>query len=786
MTDSLEPTQETEDQEPALPEELAVVRLLNGVVYPGMLTPLTISNPLDGALIDEALAGERVIALVVQKEPEIERPGPEGLHEYGLAVVIQRMLQVPGGDRQLVIRGVSRLRVLDYTQLEPFLKARVETIPEPTEHDETLQVRMEALLDLFRRIVEIAPHMPEELYVQAMNLDAPGGLADMVATALSLEMSEREQILEAIDVTVRLKLVTTLATRELERLELTARMQADAREELTDAQRQYFLRQHLKAIQEELGEAEDERPDLAELRARLDGVELPEETREAAEREYGRLENMNPAAAEYNVSRTYVEWLLDLPWSESSEEVIDTEHAQKVLDQDHYGLDDVKDRIIEHLAVRKLRPDVQGPILCFVGPPGVGKTSLGKSIARATGREFHRISLGGVRDEAEIRGHRRTYVGALPGRVIQGMRRVGVNNPVFMLDEIDKLGSDFRGDPSSALLEVLDPEQNDSFRDHYLEVPYDLSRTMFITTANMLETIPPALLDRMEVIRIPGYTQKEKLAIAKRFLVPRQRERHGLTVTQFKVTDAALSGIIRGYTREAGVRNLERTIGSLCRKIARRVTEGESNPPNVTGKRLEEFLGPRKFYSEVAERTEQAGVVCGLAWTQAGGEILFIEATRMKGKKTLTLTGQLGEVMQESAQAALSWVRTHAADLGIDEDFFETSDLHLHVPAGAVPKDGPSAGVAMATALASLLTGRPLKQRVAMTGELTLRGKVMPIGGVKEKVLAAKAAGITTVILPERNRNDLAEIPEEYMEGLEIVFASTIDEVLALALTPAK
>ncbi|MCD6359743.1 MAG: endopeptidase La, partial [Armatimonadetes bacterium] len=621
-----------------------------------------------------------------------------------------------------------------------------------------------------------------DMYVQAMNVDQPGALADIVASTISLEVAERQQVLETVDLAERLKLVTTLATRELEHLELTARMQADARNELDAAQRKYFLRQQLEAIKKELGESEEERPDLAELRQRLEEVKLTDEAREAAERELERLSHMNPAAAEYNVARTYLEWLLELPWLQSSEEIIDIEYAQRVLDEDHYDLEDVKERIIEHLAVRKLREDLQGPILCFVGPPGVGKTSLGQSIARATGREFHRISLGGVRDEAEIRGHRRTYVGALPGRIIQGMRNVGTNNPVFMLDEIDKLGSDFRGDPSSALLEVLDPEQNSTFRDHYLEVTFDLSKVMFITTANVLETIPAPLLDRMEVIRLPGYTEDEKLAIAKRYLVPRQRERHGLSAAQFQVTDAALRAIVRGYTREAGVRNLERTIGALCRKIARRVTEGENKPPRITAKNLEEFLGPRVYFSELAERAGQPGVVCGLAWTQHGGEILFIEAARMPGKKGLTLTGQLGDVMRESAQAALSWVRSHADELGIDRDFFETSDLHLHVPAGAVPKDGPSAGVAMVTAIVSLLTDKPVRPDVAMTGEITLRGKVMPIGGVKEKVLAARQAGITTVILPERNRPQLEEISEEHTEGLQFVFASTIEDVLRAAL----
>jgi len=778
-----EPGEVTErPQAPPIPQELPIVRLRQGIVYPHIMAPLTVTHTDDGELIDAALSRDRILGVLAQKDPEADRPGPEGLYEYGTAVVVQKMLQMPDGDRRMLIRGLARFRVLQWTHETPHLRARVEAIPEPTDSDETTPARRQALLDLFRRIVETAPHLPEEAYVQAINIEDAASLADMIASTLDLEMSERQQVLEALEAGARLKLVTTLATRELEQLELTARVQEDARQEMSKAQREYFLRQQLKAIQEELGEAGEERPDLVELRERLEGAKLTEGAREVAERELDRLENMNPAAAEYTVARTYLEWLLELPWLEGTHEIVDVKNAQQVLDTDHFDLEDVKERIVEQLAVRKLREDVHGPILCFVGPPGVGKTSLGQSIARATGRKFHRISLGGVRDEAEIRGHRRTYVGALPGRIIQGIRSAGVNNPVFMLDEIDKLGTDFRGDPSSALLEVLDPEQNSSFSDHYLEVPFDLSKVMFITTANVLETIPPALLDRMEVLRLPGYTRGEKLQIARRYLISRQREEHGLSAQQFRVTDAALREIIEGYTREAGVRNLEREIGSLCRKIARRVSEGEDAPPAITKRNLEEFLSPRRFFSEVAERTGQPGIACGLAWTQSGGEVLFIEASKMPGKKGLTLTGQLGEIMQESGQAALSWVRAHAAELGIDEDFYEHTDIHLHVPAGAVPKDGPSAGVAMATALASLLIGRPVRPNVGMTGEITLRGKVLPIGGVKEKVLAAKAAGLDTVILPERNEAQVKEISEEHTEGMQFVYASTIQDVLAAAM----
>ncbi|MGC9319245.1 MAG: endopeptidase La, partial [Armatimonadota bacterium] len=724
----------------------------------------------------------RMIGLVAQRDPDADRPGPDGLYSVGLVAIIQKMIQLPSGDRRLLVRGLSRARLVEWTQEQPFLRARVEEIEEPEEVPDEVRTRSQALLDLLRRLVEMAPHLPEEVYIQALNLEHPGSVGDMVASLLNLEMAERQRVLETIDIDQRLRLVMTLATREIEQYELTQRMQQDARDELSEAQREYFLRQQLKAIQEELGEGEEERPDLAELREKVADAKMTQEARQAAERELERLENMNPAAAEYNVARTYVEWLTEVPWVEGSETKLDIEQAQKVLDEDHYDLEDVKERIIEYLAVRKLRPEIKGPILCFVGPPGVGKTSLGQSIARATGRKFHRISLGGVRDEAEIRGHRRTYVGALPGRIIQGLRRLGVNNPVFMLDEIDKLGRDFRGDPSSALLEVLDPEQNVSFSDHYLEVPYDLSHVIFITTANVLETIPPALLDRMEVIRLPGYTQKEKLHIAKRYLVPRQREEHGLTTEQFRISDAALEQVIEGYTREAGVRNLERQIGALARKIARRVTEGQESPPRVSIRNLDDLLGPRLHYSEVAERTGQPGVVCGLAWTQSGGDILFVEATAMPGENNLTLTGQLGDVMKESGEAALSWVRAHAEELGIDPDFYQRTDIHLHVPAGAVPKDGPSAGVAMVTAIASLLTGRVVRPNVGMTGEITLRGKVLPIGGVKEKVVAAKSGGLDTVVLPERNRAQVEEISKEHTEGLTFIYADTIQDVLEAAL----
>ena len=784
----MDPTEQVIDEEvvggPSIPDELPVVRLLNGVIFPGMLAPLTVTNPLDVELIDEALSDNRMIALVAQRDPDAERPGPDGLYEVGLVALIQKMIQLPNADRRLLVRGLARVRMAEWTQTQPYLRAKIEEIEEPDDVTDTVRARNQALLDLLRRLVEVAPHMPEEIFIQALNLEHPGSLADMVVSVLDLEVEERQEVLETVELDDRLRRVMTLATREMEQYELTARMQQDARDELGQAQREYFLRQQLKAIQEELGEGAEERPDLIELREKVTQAKMSEEAREAAERELERLENMNPAAAEYNVSRTYLEWLVEVPWLEATDAVIDVNEAQRVLDEDHYDLEDVKERIVEYLAVRKLRAEIKGPILCFVGPPGVGKTSLGKSVARATGRKFHRISLGGVRDEAEIRGHRRTYVGALPGRIIQGLKRVGVNNPVFMLDEIDKLGSGgaFRGDPSSAMLEVLDPEQNDTFSDHYLEVPLDLSNVVFITTANVLDTIPAPLLDRMEVIRLAGYTKKEKLHIARRYLVPRQRDEHGLTAEQFSISDAALEQVIDGYTREAGVRNLERQIGAVARKIARKVSEGDDSPPNVSMRNLENLLGPRLFYSDVAQRTGQPGVVCGLAWTQAGGDILFIEASKMPGASRLTLTGQLGDVMKESGMAALSWVRSHAERLGIDPNFYEKTEIHLHVPAGAVPKDGPSAGVSMATAIASLLTGRTVKPNVAMTGEITLRGKVLPIGGVKEKVVAARAAGIDTVILPQRNQAQVEQVSKDHTEGMTFIYADTIEDVLAAAL----
>jgi ATP-dependent Lon protease len=630
----------------------------------------------------------------------------------------------------------------------------------------------------------MAPNLPAELAIMAMNLDDPGVLADLIASTLNIPLEDKQAILETLEVKERLAKVNVLLNKELSVMELGSKIQSEVREGIDKTQREYFLREQLKAIQKELGEKDERTVEIEELRQRLIQAKLPPEAMKEAERELDRLAKMPPAAAEYTVARTYLDWLIDLPWAVSTEDNLDISQAQKVLDEDHYDLEKVKKRILEYLAVRKLKADMKGPILCFVGPPGTGKTSLGKSIARALGRKFIRMSLGGVRDEAEIRGHRRTYVGALPGRIIQGIRKAGSNNPVFMLDEIDKLGMDFRGDPSSALLEVLDPEQNYSFSDHYLEVPFDLSKVMFITTANILDPIPPALRDRMEVLDLPGYTEEEKLGIAKDFLVPKQIEAHGLSKENIKFEDQALRRIALEYTREAGVRNMEREIANICRGVARKVAEGQKGLTVVEAESVPSFLGPAKFFSEVAERTSEPGVATGLAWTPTGGDILFIEATRMKGRKGFNLTGQLGEVMKESAQAALSYVRAKAKTLKIPENFFDSSDIHIHVPAGAIPKDGPSAGVTIFTAITSLLTGRPVRNDVAMTGEITLRGLVLAVGGIKEKILAARRAGITTVILPKRNEKDLQEVPEQVKKDMKFHFVQRMDEVIRIALKP--
>jgi ATP-dependent Lon protease len=767
----------------SLPPELPVVALREFVIFPSMFTPLDVGRPKSVRAVDAVAADLRMFLTVMQKDKDIQDPKPpDDLYTIGTLVAILRMKRASDGRIQLLLRGLARVRIDEWTQTDPFLKARYTIIDETTEMTVEVRALVNSVLQLFQQMVQLSPHLPDEASAIAAAAETPAQLADIIVTALNLSAQERQRFLETLDPVQRLRDLLPLLSREVQVLELTQKIQEQARQELDKAQREFILRQQLREIQKELGETPE--AEVEELRQKIEEAGMPDEVKEVALRELDRLSKMHPAAAEYTVSRTYLDWLISLPWSKVTEDNLDIANAKRVLDEDHYDLDDVKERLLEFLAVRKLKQDTKGPILCFVGPPGVGKTSLGQSIAKALGRKFVRISLGGVRDEAEIRGHRRTYVGALPGRIIQGIRQAGTKNPVFMLDEVDKLGFDFRGDPAAALLEVLDPEQNHSFVDHYLDVPFDLSQVLFICTANITDTIPPALLDRMEVIRLPGYSHEEKLQIARRYLIPRNLNEHGLTDEHLEITDDALSLIVRQYTREAGVRNLNREIANICRKVARRLAEGISEKVVVTPDNVSEFLGPPKFVEDFAERQPRVGVANGLAWTPFGGSVLVVETTKMPGKGNLILTGHLGEIMKESAQAALSYVRSRSEQLGISEDFFAKHDIHIHVPAGAIPKDGPSAGITMATALASLATGRPVRPDLAMTGEITLTGRVLPVGGIKEKVLAAKEAGIHEIILPAQNRKDLTEIPEHIRNALTFHFVENMDEVLELALQP--
>ena len=767
-----------------LPPELPVVALRDLVIFPLMVMPLRVGRPKSIKAVDAVAADLRMFITVMQKDREIQDPKPpDDLYQIGTLVGILRMIRSPEGDIQLFVRGLSRVRIEEWTQTEPYLKARYSVIDETVEQTIEVEALMNTAKDMFRQMAQLSPQIPEEAVNFMASINNPAHLADLLVSSLNMPMQERQRFLEMTDPVQRLRELIPLLSREIQVLELTQKIQEQARQELDKAQREFILRQQLREIQKELGETPE--AEIEELRQKIEAAGMPEDVKEVALRELDRLSKMHPASAEYTVSRTYLDWLVSLPWNKVTEDNLDIANAKRVLDEDHYDLDDVKDRLLEFLAVRKLKQDTKGPILCFVGPPGVGKTSLGQSIARALGRKFVRISLGGIRDEAEIRGHRRTYVGALPGRIIQGLRQAGTKNPVFMLDEVDKLGIDFRGDPAAALLEVLDPEQNHSFVDHYLDVPFDLSQVLFICTANITDTIPPALLDRMEVIRLPGYSHEEKLQIAKRYLVPRNLKEHGLTEDNLEFTDEALSTIIKQYTREAGVRNLNREIANVCRKVARRVAEGNTEKVIVTPEVVPEFLGPPKFIEEIAKRQPQVGVATGLAWTPFGGSVLFVETTKMPGKGSLTITGHLGEIMKESAQAALSYVRSRSEQLGIPEDFFSKHDIHIHVPAGAIPKDGPSAGITMATALASLATERPVRHDIAMTGEITLTGRILPVGGIKEKVLAAKEAGITEIILPAQNEKDLVEIPEHIRNSLRFHFVENMDEVLEIALLPA-
>jgi ATP-dependent Lon protease len=764
-----------------IPEDLPVLGLKDVVVFPQMVTALGVSTEKELKLLDNVLATNRFLALVAQKDVEKEKLDPSDLYEYGTAAVVLQMLRMPDNTAKMLVQGIARIRIKKFTETEPFFKAKVEVLKDdPDKGDVETEALAANAKNQFSHMVSISPNLPEELKIVIVNVDNPGRLSDLISSHLNISISERQEILETSDVKKRLQKINTFVNNEMQVLELAGKIQTQVKSEMDKGQREYYLRQQLKAIQEELGEGDDQAAEVKELRKKLKQAKLPEEAQKEADRELSRLSRMHPSSAEYTVARTYLDWLVALPWSKSTKDNLNISSAQKVLDTDHYDLKKVKERILEYLAVRKLKKDMKGPILCFVGPPGTGKTSLGKSIARAMGREFVRMSLGGIRDEAEIRGHRRTYVGALPGRIIQGLRKASSNNPVYMLDEIDKLVTDFHGDPSSALLEVLDPEQNFSFSDHYLDVPFDLSKVMFITTANILDTIPHALRDRMEVLDLPGYTTEEKLEIAKQYLIPKQFEAHGLKDNNLKITDNAINVIISDYTREAGLRNLEREIGTVCRKVAKEVASGKTKPVKANAKNVNDFLGPIKFFSEIAETSVEPGVATGLAWTQAGGEILFIESTKMPGTGKLTLTGQLGNVMKESAQAAMSYVRAKAKTLGLSVKDFSKYDYHIHVPAGAIPKDGPSAGVTMAISLISLFKSVSTKSRVAMTGEITLRGIVLPVGGIKEKVLAAKRAGITTVILPKKNEKDLVDVPEKAKKELSFKLVEKVDEILPI------
>lgn len=769
-----------------IPEELPMLPLRGVVIFPAAIVPLLISRASSLRLIEEALTGDRLIGLVSQKNPEEENPTTEGLYSRGTAGRILKMLKYPDGSVRILVQGLRRIEIVEFIQATPYFRARVRQLSDVKPESPALPAIQAQLVNQFSKYVSMIPYLPDELQVVVKNIRDAGKVTDLIASNLNIALEEKQELLSTLDVKQRMERLLMILKREIELLELGHKIQAQVQSELTKNQKEFYLRQQMRAIQKELGESDPRAAEIEELRKKMEEANLPPDARKAAEQELERLKIIPPESAEHTVVRTYLEWLVNLPWSVSTEDNLDIVHARQVLDEDHYDLEKIKDRILEFLAVRKLKRDSKGPILCFVGPPGTGKTSLGRSIARALGRKFVRLSLGGVRDEAEIRGHRRTYIGALPGRIIQSIRNAGSNNPLLMLDEIDKLGADFRGDPASALLEVLDPEQNNAFVDHYLDVPFDLSRVMFVTTANLLDPIPPPLRDRMEVIELAGYTEEEKLVIARRHLIPKQMRENGLEEGQVSFTDEGIQHIIRFYTREAGLRNLEREIGSICRKVARAITEGKTEPVTVDAGKVREMLGPERFFSEVADRTQEPGVAVGLAWTPNGGDIIFIESTKMVGKKNLILTGQLGDVMKESAQAALSYIRAHASSLGIAPDFFENLDIHIHVPAGAVPKDGPSAGIALATSLASLLSGRLVRHDVAMTGEITLRGKVLPVGGIKEKVLGARRAGIKTVILPKRNEKDLEEVPESVRKEMNFIFVETIDEVLRYALEPSS
>jgi len=763
-------------------EPIAILPVKGTVVFPALVTSLMVAESRDTKLVDETLMSGKPLGLFTQIDSEVDKPGIDDIYQIGTAGQILKMLRFPDGSVRFLVQGISRIRLKKIIQTDPYWKGEVEAPEEIFSPSIEAEALVRNIMDQLAKVIKLAPYLPDDLQISAYNTADPARLADLIASNLNASVQEKQDILEIFDVKQRLYRVMLLISKELQILEMSRKIQSEAASEMGKSQKEYILREQLKAIQRELGEADDRTLEIEEFKSKIEKAAMPKEAFDAAMKELDRLSKMSPAAAEYTVSRTYLDWLVSLPWSISTEDILDIKAAQKILNEDHFDLEKVKERILEFLAVRKLKKDLKGPILCFVGPPGVGKTSLGRSIARAMGRKFHRISLGGVRDEAEIRGHRRTYIGALPGRIIQGLRKAGSNNPVFMLDEVDKIGQDFRGDPSSALLEVLDPEQNFSFSDHYLDVNFDLTKVMFITTANILETIPAVLLDRMEVIVLPGYTDLEKLAIAKKYLVPRNLEEHGLKAKNLSISDNAIRKIISLYTRESGLRNLNREIGTICRKAARKVASLEAERLSITPAQVEEYLGPAKIYREIAEDIPRIGVVPGLAWTSTGGEILFVEATAMPGKKEITLTGQLGDVMKESVFTALSHLRSLADELGIEPDYFNKNDFHVHVPAGSTPKDGPSAGITMFTALASLATKRPVKPLVAMTGEITLRGEVLPIGGLKQKALAAYRSGIKQIIFPKKNEKDLIEIPKEITSRIKFIPVDSVAEVLWHAL----
>jgi len=774
--------QKSDHDEIVLSEQMQIMPLRNTVVFPHQVVPLAVGREKSLNLLRYIDDENKIIGLVSQKDGSIEEPGENDLFDWGTAAMILKKFKMPDGSEQLIVQGMYRIKILSYSQQDPYFEATVIPAQETTIDSVEVDALVNNLKMLFQKIVDLSPYLTSEHRVMVLNTEDPAKLSDIIASQINFSVNDMQEILEIVDVKKRLERVHYLLNKEMQVLELGSKIQNEVQGELNKTQRQFYLREQLKAIKKELGEYEDESTEIEDLRQKLEETKMPKEVRTVTEKELNRLARMSPMASEYTVARTYIDWLLDMPWSKKTRDQLEVKKAHKILEEDHYGLEKVKKRILEYLAVRQLKSDMKGPILCFIGPPGVGKTSLGRSIARALGRKFSRMSLGGVRDEAEIRGHRRTYVGALPGRIIQEIKKLGSSNPLIMLDEIDKLGMDFRGDPSSALLEVLDPEQNFSFTDHYLEVPFDLSKVMFIATANMPDPIPPALKDRMEMIEINGYTEEEKIQIAERYLIPKQLKAHGLKEEQLTFSPNSVQTIATHYTREAGVRNLEREIASVVRGVAREIVEGKNKPVKIKNTNIAKYLGPERFFSEVAERTSRPGVATGLAWTPVGGDILFIETSKMNGKGVLNLTGKLGDVMKESATAARSFLRANCEKYKIEPDFYEKYDVHIHVPAGAIPKDGPSAGITMFTALYSLFTGKRVKSDLAMTGEITLRGMVLPVGGIKEKVLAAKRAGIKTIIIPEKNRKDLEEIPKKNISDIKFHFVNEIDELIKLAI----